>query len=259
MDGPDVTNGTHIVDVGLLQIEVGGVYSRVDSQRSNFNTPIALRVALTDWLEVHGGSDGLLDSFDAAQHETGAGNLQVGGTVRMWGDPGGPPTVSVQPAMTLPIASPEKGLGSGVADFSLEVLSGSDFLTHAHVDASYGVAWVGVAAGVPRFTQHLASLSFSAEIPGPVTPRVEGAWLSRQDVDGGPVLVVNLGMVYAVNARYAVDVSVEQGLSDRAPALGLSAGMSMVVGNILGGHGVHARRPQTTRRTSLFRKSHRVS
>ena len=27
-DRPDVTNGTHIVDVGLLQIEFGGVYNR---------------------------------------------------------------------------------------------------------------------------------------------------------------------------------------------------------------------------------------
>src|SRR5262249_40911243 len=27
-DRPDVTNGTHIVDVGLLQIEIGGQYAR---------------------------------------------------------------------------------------------------------------------------------------------------------------------------------------------------------------------------------------
>ena len=27
-DRPDITNGTHIVDIGILQIEVGGLYTR---------------------------------------------------------------------------------------------------------------------------------------------------------------------------------------------------------------------------------------
>jgi len=28
-DRPDVTNGTHIVDIGLLQLEIGGLYTHV--------------------------------------------------------------------------------------------------------------------------------------------------------------------------------------------------------------------------------------
>ena len=37
-DRPDVTNGTHIVDVGLLQMEIGGVWSRAGLGRHAVGT-----------------------------------------------------------------------------------------------------------------------------------------------------------------------------------------------------------------------------
>ena len=47
-DRPDVTNGTHIVDIGLLQFEVGTVYTRAGRTQHGFASPITGRVGLTD-------------------------------------------------------------------------------------------------------------------------------------------------------------------------------------------------------------------
>src|SRR5262245_63919575 len=63
-DRPDVTNGTHIVDTGLLQVEFGGVFSRSNAAVQNFGTPITFRFGATDWLELRFGGDGFLQSTD---------------------------------------------------------------------------------------------------------------------------------------------------------------------------------------------------
>src|SRR2546430_1492092 len=51
-DRPDVTNGTHIVDIGLLQIEIGGLYTHATAGEHAAGTPMTARVGLTEWLEA---------------------------------------------------------------------------------------------------------------------------------------------------------------------------------------------------------------
>jgi hypothetical protein len=128
------------------------------------------------------------------------------------------------------------------------VLTGTDFLTRGHIDINYGMGRIGAGTGLPRFTQQLVSWSASAEVPGPVTPYVEGFWISRQDPEGGPVVAMDGGAIYVINPRLALDGGVQVGLSDAAPALSAFAGLSVVVGNVLGDHGVHARQREIARR-----------
>ena len=61
-DRPDVTNGTHIVDVGLLQMEVGGLWNRVGAGQHNVGTPTSFRVGLAEWLEARVSGDGFVSS-----------------------------------------------------------------------------------------------------------------------------------------------------------------------------------------------------
>jgi hypothetical protein len=70
-DPPDVTNGSHIVDVGLLQIEMGGVYTRYDLAFRTGGSPITARLGLTDWCEVRIGTDGWLIQSDGATTVSG--------------------------------------------------------------------------------------------------------------------------------------------------------------------------------------------
>ena len=76
-DRPDVTNGTHIVDVGLMQMEIGGVWNRSISQHSS-STPTTMRIGLADWLEARISTDGFLSSTDASGSQRGIGNVQLG-------------------------------------------------------------------------------------------------------------------------------------------------------------------------------------
>jgi hypothetical protein len=250
-DRPDVTNGTHIVDVGLLQMEVGGIWTRSASGQYNTGTPTAFRLGLSEWLEARISGDGFLAVTDPTGTAHGIGNVQLGAKLRLWADPGGVPVLSILPTVNLPAASESKGLGSGQADYTIAVLTGTDFLTRGHVDINYGIGRIGAGSGLPRYTQHLVSWSASAEIPGPVTPYLEGFWFSRQDPDGGPVFAMDTGAIYVINPRLAFDGGVQVGLTEAAPDLSAFAGMSVVLGNVLGDHGVHARQRETARRAAV--------
>jgi hypothetical protein len=249
-DRPDVTNGTHIVDVGLLQMEVGAVLTRNGGNQHSVGTPSTIRLGLTEWIEARISSDGFLAVTDATGTERGLGNVQVGAKLRLWADPGGVPVLSILPTINLPAASESKGLGSGQADFTIAALTGVDFLTRGHVDVNYGIGRIGAGTGLPRFTQHLLSWSASVEVPGPVTPYLESFWFSRQEPDGGTVAALDTGAIYVINPRLALDGGVQFGLTAAAPPLSAFGGLSVVLGNVLGDHGVHARQRETERRAA---------
>ena len=250
-DRPDVTNSTHIVDDGLLQIELGGIFNRPDSTHKNAGTPITFRVGLTDWLEIRAGADGFLFATDPDGSVSGPGNVQVGAKLRLWADPGGIPVLSILPTINLPAASESKGLGSGDADYTVALLTGADVFKHGHVDINYGIGLIGAGSGQPHFVQHLVSLSGSVEIPGPVTPYVESFWFSRQEADGTRVVAIDAGGIYVINPRLALDGGFQGGLTEQAPAWSVFGGISIVVGNILGDHGVHARQREAARRRAF--------
>jgi hypothetical protein len=247
-DRPDTTNGPHIVDVGLLQIETGAVRSRLGSDRTSVGTPVMARIGITDWFEARVGGDGFVSVRDQARSVTGMGNVQLGAKLRLYADAGGVPLLSVLPMVNLPAADERKGLGSGQVDFTIALLAGTDFLKRGHVDANYGAGWIGAGADVRRFTQHLVSLSVSADVPGPVTPYLEGFWVSRQEPEGGRVLVMDGGAIYVINVRLALDGGVQLGLTDDAPRLSVFGGFSVIVGNLLGEHGVRGRQRAAARR-----------
>lgn len=247
-DRPDVTNATHIVDVGLLQLEFGGIWTHGRSSVHSVGTPLTARLGLTDWIEARFSGDGFLAVTDPTGRQSGFGNIQLGAKLRLWADPGGVPVLSILPAVNLPVASEAKGLGSGESDFTLAVLTGADVLAHAHVDVNYGIGRIGAGTGLPRFTQHLVSASASAEVPGPVTPYLESFWFSRQDPDGRSIVAVDGGAIYVINPRLALDGGVQIGLTAAAPPFAAFAGLSIVVGDVLGDHGVHARQREVARR-----------
>src|SRR5580765_1443760 len=87
-DRPDVTNGTHIVDVGLLQMEVGGIWNRSGGGQHDVGTPTSFRLGLTEWLEARVSGDGFLAVTDPAGTARGVGNVQLGAKLRLWADPG---------------------------------------------------------------------------------------------------------------------------------------------------------------------------
>jgi hypothetical protein len=245
-DRPDVTNGTGIVDTGLLQMEVGVQHLRMGAQRS-VGTPLTIRLGLFEWLEARVGTDGFLHQSDALSSVSGAGNVQLGAKVRLFADPGGIPVLSILPTLTLPVASASKGLGSGDYDGTLVVLTGTDIGSTSHVDVNYGIGAIGAGEGRAHFAQHLASVSVSHSLTEQLSPYVEVYWFSKQDADSGHVFSIDAGAIQAFSARWAVDGGVSVGLSPAAPDLSVFAGVSVILGDVLGDHGVIARQRRAAR------------
>jgi len=80
-----------------------------------------------------------------------------------------------------------------------------------------------------------------------LSPYVEGYWFSRLDPDSGRVFSVDAGLIQALTARFAVDGGFTVGLTDAAPHLAVFGGVSVIVGDVLGDHGVLARQSRAAR------------
>ena len=240
-DRPDVTNGTHIVGTGLLQIEFGGLFTRAAGSASAFGSPFTARVGVLEWLEARIGTDGLLTQVDDSGRVSGIGNTQLGAKLRLWADPGGVPVLSILPTINLPTASADKGLGSGVADYTLVMLTGTDIGRHAHVDVNYGIGAIGSGGEQAHFIQHLFSVSASDAISDNWNPYVEVFWFSRQDIGGTGVTSIDGGAIYQLGTRYAIDGGLQFGVTANAPRFAVFGGLSMIVGDVLGSQGAVAR------------------
>ena len=245
-DRPDVTNGTNIVDAGLLQLEVGAQHTRMGTQKT-VGTPVTVRIGLLEWLEARIGADGFLHQTDNGSGVNGIGDVQLGAKLRLFADPGGVPVLSILPTVALPLAGAGKGLGSGGTDVTLVCLTGSDLGRSSHLDVNYGVGAISADRGRPHFVQHLVSASLSYALTEQLSPYAEAFWFSRQDPDGGHVASVDAGFIHAFSARLAVDGGVAVGLTNDAPDFSLFTGISVIVGDVLGDHGVIARQRKAAR------------
>jgi len=228
-DRPDVTNGAHIVGAGLVQFELGGVLTRVMSGQHNFGSPITARIGITKWLEARVATDGLLSLSDGGTRATGFGNVQLGAKVRVWGDENGVPLISVLPAVNLPTASAEKGLGSGDPDYSALLLTGVDLGARGHIDVNYGIGAIGAGGGQPHFVQHLGSASANLTIEK-WSPYIELYAFSKMQPDGGVNAAVDWGVIYTANPRLAIDGGVQVGVSRAAPGFAAFGGVSFAIG-----------------------------
>lgn len=246
-DRPDVTNGTHIVEIGLLQIEIGGLFVNSAGAQSAFGSPFTARIGLTDWIEARIGTDGFVTETDGQLRQSGVGNTSIGAKLRLWADPGGIPVLSILPTVNFPTADPGKGFGSGDRDYLLAFLTGRDIGRHWHADINYGIGRIGAGHDRPHFTQHLASVSVSVAATDNLNPYVETFWLSKQDADSGAMTAVDAGAIYELGARYAVDGGVQINATG-SHDVSIFGGVSLIVGDILGNHGVHARERQLQRR-----------
>jgi hypothetical protein len=247
-DRPDVTNGSRIVDTGLLQLEIGGLFTRTSRNEYSFGSPVTARVGIADWIEARIGTDGFLSDVDAGTRSSGIGNVQVGAKLRVWADPGGAPVLSILPNVNLPAANPDKGLGSGDPDYTVAFLTGTDVGERGHVDVNYGIGAIGAGGGLPHFLQHLVSVSASLALDERWNPYFETFWYSKVDSFGGALTAFDFGAVYTLTPRFAIDGGIQLGATRAAPDFAAFGGVSVVVGDVLGEHGVRERQRNAEKR-----------
>ena len=229
-DRPDVTNGTHIVPSGLVQVEFGGMYTRDTPAQTGVTLPFTIRVGLADWIEARFGADGVTTQSGPDANGTGFGNVQLGAKLRLWGQPGGAPVLSILPGVNLPTADASRGLGSGDADYTVSLLTGTDITRRGHVDINYGLGAIGEGQGRPHYAQHLISASASAAVTDRWNPYVELFWLSRTDIDGAAETALDTGVIYELGSHFAIDGGVQFGVGGPASDFGAFGGLTVIVG-----------------------------
>jgi hypothetical protein len=230
-DRPDLTNTAHLVDVGFVQFEVGGIYTRESDERQLSGSPLGIRIGVRDWIEARFGFDNvLLRAVDGDVKHTGIGNVQLGAKIRVWPDSDGQSLLSLLPAANLPTASEDKGLGSGGADFTLAALTAVELSPRAQVGINYIVGAIASEGGASHFVQQVGSASLGLSITDHWNPYFEMSAISRTRVDGGPVVAINTGTLYVISPRLAIDGGVQFGVTEDASVFSAFAGLSVAVG-----------------------------
>jgi len=225
-DRPHVGTGAYVVAPGQVQVELGGQWQHAGEVRS-FASPVLVRIGLADRVEARVASDGLLTRDAPAAYERGIGNTQLGVKIRLLGG-ADEPYLSVMPAVSLGLASRDKGLGSGESDATVTLLAGHALGRRLHGEVNYGIGGIGDPAG--RFAQHLLTGAVVHQSTPRLQSYVEAAWWSRQARGGRAVSFIDYGVIFALVPRVLVDAGAFTGVTKATPDYGLFTGLSFAVG-----------------------------
>src|SRR5689334_17320217 len=83
-DRPHVGTGTHVVDPGEVQVELGVQWQGWTDIRT-FGSPALVRVGVSDRIEFRVSSDGFLERSESVVDVYGIGNAQLGAKIRLLG------------------------------------------------------------------------------------------------------------------------------------------------------------------------------
>jgi hypothetical protein len=84
-------------------------------------------------------------------------------------------------------------------------------------------------------------VSVNRQVTDRLNPYIEAYWFSRPSPGGRRLLSTDLGLIYTLNERLAVDGGFEMGLSHAAPRRRVFGGLTVILGEAFGHEGVHAR------------------
>jgi hypothetical protein len=225
-DRPHVGTGTHVVDPGEVQLELGVQWQGSPDIRT-FGSPVLIRIGVADRVEMRASSDGLLARYQPALDVYGVGNVQLGAKIRLLGDHE-EPYFSVMPTVGFGLASREKGLGAGATDATLTWLVGREVHHRVHVEANYGIGSIGDSAG--HFAQHLITGAVVHQTTTRVQTYVEAAWWSRQERNGSAVGFIDYGVIAAIRRKLLIDLGAFSGITTATPDWGVFSGVSFAFG-----------------------------
>ncbi|MGE5359999.1 MAG: hypothetical protein ACM3NQ_13360 [Bacteroidales bacterium] len=241
-DQPDHTNAAYTVPPSLVQLEVGGQWTHVGSRGDVVQTPASVRAGIAPWFEVRTDTSGVVVVKQDGGATTQFSGLAIGGKFRVWATPGGM-VLAVAPEITVPWG---RGANGGT-DALLSLLTGRDVNDRIHVDGEWAMASLSLGTA-DRFTQHLLSLSTSVSATRNWQPYTEVYWYTRTEPGGAHFLGIDAGVTYYRGYRASLDVAVDTSLSDSSVRPALLFGLSVILGEVAGHHGVAARMREAQRR-----------
>jgi len=229
-DRPEVTESAKLVPAGAVQLESGVALSRerragVAAERT-FQIEADVRIGVARDIELNVGWQPLV-RVRGPEDDTGTGDVTVGVRYRFlegienepW-----PPHLAVKAFARLPTS--DEPLGSGRPDFGALVLGSFELPLDFELEVNLGAAAIGQTRPNGYLAQGFATASLSREFTPSLLGFLEFIFNTRAERDDREQLAVNVGVVYRLTRRLAIDAGIQTSLAGQGPDYVVRTGLS---------------------------------
>ncbi|HEY7650387.1 MAG TPA: transporter [Methylomirabilota bacterium] len=230
-DRPELTESAKLVPRGSVQLETGVAYSKErragEPAEKTLELEADLRIGLTRQLEVDLEGEPFV-RVRGPQDDTGVGDITIGFRYRFieaFEDYPWPPHLAVKAFAKLPIA--DEPIDTERPNFGLLLLASFDLPWDFELEVNLGAAAIGQTRPNGYLAQALGSASLSHDLTTSLFGFLELLLASRDQRDGRGSMSINVGLVYRVTSRLAVDAGIQTSLLGEAPDYVARAGLSV--------------------------------
>jgi len=222
------------VDRGTFEFEAGALYEH-DSHCKHWDSPFGLTYGVLPGVEAGVGFGGQLErrtefhddrSTGHSSHEYGFGDLAIGAKWQVVEACPLGARHALAPAVKLPTADEDRGLGSGEADYDLSWIGSRALGEKAGVHLNLGYSWVG---GPDEDVLH-----YGMALDYQLTDAVQwvGEVFAENELAGGAEIVVqcNTGLRWNLAEGLTLDLAGGAKLNGDAPDFTMTGGLTWAFG-----------------------------
>jgi Putative MetA-pathway of phenol degradation len=231
-DRPELTESAKLVPSGAVQLEAGVAFSRerragLATERT-FEAEEDLRIGVSRNIEVNLGWEPLVRVW-GAEDDTGIGDVTFGVRYRFVEgieDEPWAPHLAVKAFASLPTA--DEPLGSGRPDFGVLLLGSFELPQDFELEVNVGAAAIGQSRPNGYLAQAVVTASLSRDLAPALLGFLELLFTTRNERDGREQLAVNLGLVYRLSRKLAIDAGIQTSLVGQGPDYVVRTGLSVL-------------------------------
>ncbi len=223
---PLSTDDAWTVEKGKFQLETGLDVTQQDNHDKEYSPSLTLTYGLLDRMDLSIGSGYLFVHPEEGDNESGFDDTALKVKYRLVDEKEWLPALAIAGKLKLPTASDKKGLGSGEADFGLNVIATKNITKRLVLHANLGYTFIGEDGANNEMNYALGSQfvltdkwALVGEIVG--TNNLNGR-------KGDDLLSALFGTYYLLTENLILDAGVEIGMNSAAPHYRLTAGFSFL-------------------------------
>ncbi len=223
---PLSTDDAWTVEKGKFQLEMGMDVTRQDNHDKEYSPTLTLTYGLLGHMDMGIGIGYLFVHPEEGDSENGFGDTAVKVKYRLADEKEWLPALAITGKLKLPTASDKKGLGSGEADFGLNVIATKNITRRLALHANLGYTFIGEDGANNEMNYALGSQfvltgkwALVGEIVG--TNNFNGR-------KGDDPLSALVGTYYLLTENLILDAGAEIGMNSAAPDYRLTAGFTFL-------------------------------
>ena len=223
---PLSTDDAWTVEKGKFQLETGLDVTRQGSHDKEYSPSLTLTYGLLDRMDLGIGSAYLFVHPEEGDNENGFGDTSLKVKYRLVNEKKWLPALAISGKLKLPTASDKKALGSGEADFGLNVISTKNLTKRLVLHANLGYTLIGENGANNDMSYALGS-QFVLKDKWALVGEIVGT-NNLDGTKGDDPLSTLFGTYYILTEQVILDAGVEIGMNKAAPDYRLTAGLTFL-------------------------------